>query len=148
MAKLISIDGKDFIEIKFHRVENMDGGYRWIVSNLHFGHNGIKIVNSIGTYFDVGEIQILISDINNLLLEKISEIKSSFLEPNLELKMTKIEKLEYKIDILFREFIGYKSGIIKNSDESKKKMQFIANHTSLASFTKEFETELQFLTET
>lgn len=146
MAKLISIDGKDTVEIKFHRVENMDGGYRWIVSNLYFEHNGIKIVNSIGTYFDVGEIQILITDINNLLLKKISEIKSSFLEPNLELKIKEIEKQKYQINTLFRKFVDHEGTKIKDRNDSTKKIKFIANYISVDSFVKEFEAELQVWT--
>ncbi len=149
MARLYSIDKKVFLDIKINSLENKyetnKEEWTWIISKVHFSHNEKKIIDIIGSYFDLGEMKILIAYIKNLLDKKISYVKSDFLEPNLELKITVIEENKYIISALFRKFINYERGKIKDTNESTKRINFTTNSIILSSFTKELELEMQRL---
>lgn len=143
MAKLNSTNKQDFFEIKIINFEHE--GEDWAISQILFSHKREDLLSSIGLYFGTLELKGLMLNVKKLLERKENSVDSSFLEPNLEIKINYVENEKYTIAVLFRKFIDYESGKIKDSNESTKKLHFITNHSNLTSFIEALESELKNL---
>lgn len=136
MAILSSLDGKDVMTIHPYRYEH--SGEDWVITEIHFDHEGKNIVKAIGSYFELSELTQFSKKLSDLFRGDEREFHFQPLEPNFTCRIQKIDTTVFQVEATFAKEIRQKP-----VPESSCSMRFEITGKLLLSFVQELEEHIR-----